>query len=108
MSTNQLEHDDMELQNFLAEYKSKSGSQKYTWWQGEFSRLLTATTAGTSLYKMFHEESYKHWTAIDEEFDDILFQLCMDFDIEYELAFALCEMERGSEGWKNCIEINED
>lgn len=108
MSTKGLENNDMEFQNFLINYKAKTGDKKYEWWQGEFDRLLKATTAGTSLYGMFHSDSYDHWVVIDADFDDILFQLCMDFDIEFELAFALCEMERNSEGWKNCLEINED
>ena len=108
MNSSGLEHDDMEFQNFLLDYKGKSGSQKFTWWMGEFNRLISSTPPKVSLYQMFNKESYDHWVTIDEDFDDILFQLCMEYDIEYEFAFMLCELERGSEQWKHCLDINED
>lgn len=100
--------EEIRLACFHREYRKLSDEDQYHWWVREFENQIKARTGGEYIYCMFTKEQYDYWTQLDEDFDDLLLQLCMDFDLEYELAFMLCEHPQYSEMWKHLIELNEE
>lgn len=93
---------------FKREYAKLEEDDQYQWWLNEFESQIKSRTGGDYLYNMFSLEQYQYWNKLDENFDELFLQLCLDFDLEYEFAFALCEYEQGSQEWNHLIDINKD
>jgi hypothetical protein len=98
----------LRLKAFRREYDKLSEEDQYKWWLNEFENQIKSRTGGEYLYKMFTKEQYSYWVSLDPDFDDLFLQLCLDFDLEYEFAFSLCEHKKGSEMWEHLIDINKD
>lgn len=93
---------------FKREYAKLEEDDQYQLWLNEFESQIKSRTGGDYLYNMFSLEQYQYWNKLDENFDELFLQLCLDFDLEYEFAFALCEYEQGSQEWNHLIDINKD
>ena len=93
---------------FKREYAKLEEDDQYQWWLNEFESQIKSRTGADYLYNMFSLEQYQYWNKLDENFDELFLQLCLDFDLEYEFAFALCEYEQGSQEWNHLIDINKD
>lgn len=100
--------EDIRIQVFRREYNKLDEDGQYQWWITEFENQIKARAGGEYLYKMFSAEQYEYWLKLDSEFDEILFRLCLDFELEYEYAFTLCEHDRDSEIWNHLLDSNMD
>ena len=100
--------DDLRFGALLIHYIKLSDEQKTEWWKNEFSDLLKLHLALDNIYEIFNRESYDRWSEIELEFDEYLYMICNEYDLEYEFAFRLCELSRESDEWKQLIKDNQE
>ena len=100
--------EDLRFGAIIISYSKKSESEKWDFWKEEFSNLMSLHLAFKNLYEIFDRESYTRWVEIAEDFDEYLIRICDEFNLEYELAYTLCELNHGSDDWKRIIENNEE
>ena len=100
--------DDLRFGALLIHYIKLGDEQKTEWWKNEFSDLLKLHLALDNIYEIFNRESYDRWSEIELEFDEYLYMICNEYDLEYEFAFRLCELSRESDEWKQLIKDNQE
>lgn len=100
--------DDLRFGALLIHYIKLDEDKKVEWWKNEFADLLKLHLALDNIYEIFNRESYERWYEIDLEFDEYLYMICKEFDLEYEFAFKLCELSRDSDEWKQLIKDNQE
>jgi len=100
--------EDLRFGATIISYSKKTEEEKWAFWREEFSNLLSLHLALDNLYEIFDRESYMRWLEIEPEFDEYLMKVCLEFDLEYELSYSLCELAHGSKEWQRIIDNNEE